>query len=217
MRNNALTGTLALSLVIHATVFAAFSAPGSPLKVPEPKKMIEVAYAGISAIEKKIPVPEDDRPMESRNLKLPDLSEITPKDKLFADAPKLRRKETEQPFTKEETLVKKVVSMPNIPGEVFKTPEYKSYYQMIREKIRRYAYANYKKLQEGEVYLTFVLGPGGELLELAVNEKKSTANAYLCSTAEQSVRDASPFPALPEKLKENKKLSFNVIISFELK
>lgn len=222
MKISALPGALALSLIVHTAVFSVFSLPGSPLKAPaEPIKMIEVAYVGISAVEKKTPVPEDNRPTESKIPQLPGLSEIVSKEKPFAAATKLARKETLQPFTKEETLIKKTtVSMPNIPGEIFKTPEYKSYYQMIREKIRRYAYTNYDNIrekQEGEVYLTFILGADGGLLELTINDKKSTVNASLRSVAERSVRNAAPFPALPEKLRLNKKMSFSVIITFELK
>ena len=117
----------------------------------------------------------------------------------------------------EKKAAKKSVSMPNIPGQTFKTPEYKDYYWLIREKIRKYAYFNYKKLLEGEVMLSFTLGPKGNILNLSVNNEKSTSHSYLKQIAVNSVKSASPFPPFPEKLNSHDELSFNVIISFELK
>ena len=112
---------------------------------------------------------------------------------------------------------KKVINLPNVPGEIARSSEYKSYYQIIREKIRRLAYRNYKKLYEGEVFLTFAIDPNGGLLASEVKKDKSTPNSYLCDIATQSVQEASPYPAFPDKLKNNKRLTFNVIISFEIK
>lgn len=124
----------------------------------------------------------------------------------------------EKPWrTGEDTSLKVSIELPDVPGESYKTPEYKSYYQVIREKIRKYAYYYYKEIQEGEVFLTFSINSGGELIEAAVNQKKSTSDEYLKSIALKSVKEAAPYPKFPEKLKNKNKLSFNVIISFELK
>jgi len=132
--------------------------------------------------------------------------------------PEFLKNEIYKPLNKEGIAsIKKNVSLPSIPGETFKTPEYKSYYQLIREKIRRFAYYNYKKLQEGEVFLTFSLTPQGELADVAINEQKSSNDEYLRDIALNSIKDAAPFPDFPEKLKNNQKLAFNVIISFEVK
>jgi TonB family protein len=104
-----------------------------------------------------------------------------------------------------------------VPGDTAKTPEYKNYYQIIREKIRRLAYSHYKKLEEGEVYLTFLLSSSGELISITINEKNSSPDEYLRSIALKSVQEAIPFPEFPEKLKNHTQLTFHVIISFELK
>ncbi|MFH1692356.1 MAG: energy transducer TonB [Candidatus Omnitrophota bacterium] len=123
------------------------------------------------------------------------------------------------PFVKkeEEHSVKKAVNLPNIPGEIFKSPDYKNYYHIVREKIRKLAYQNYKQLQEGEVFLTFSLDPQGNLLTVEVNEAKSVKDSYLRQIAIKSVKNGAPYPEFPKKLKNQKQLSFNVIISFELK
>jgi outer membrane biosynthesis protein TonB len=112
---------------------------------------------------------------------------------------------------------KESISLINIPGETFKSPEYKSYYQIIREKIKREAYAHYKNLEEGEVFLSFILASDGSVKDLIVNNQKTTASPSLIDIANRSVKESSPFPGFPEKLKTNPQLSFNVIISFEFK
>ncbi len=118
---------------------------------------------------------------------------------------------------KADSQVKKSVQTPNIPGQTFKTPEYKSYYGLIREKIRKYAYYNYKKLLEGEVFMNFSLSSNGKIMDIDIDEQKSTEHLYLRKIAIKSIKSAAPFPEFPPKLQKYKKLSFNVIISFELK
>ena len=95
------------------------------------------------------------------------------------------------------------------------SPSYISYYQIIREKIRRCAYQSYTRQDAGEVYMSFVISATGELNNLKVVDEKSVRNDYLRSIAQQSVREASPYPAFPNDL-EYPQLSFNVIISFEI-
>ena len=95
------------------------------------------------------------------------------------------------------------------------SPSYISYYQIIREKIRRCAYQSYTRQDAGEVYMSFVISLNGELNDLKVVDEKSVRNDYLRSIALQSVKEASPYPAFPKDL-EYPQLSFNVIISFEI-
>jgi outer membrane biosynthesis protein TonB len=101
--------------------------------------------------------------------------------------------------------------------ETFKSPAYKSYYQVVREKIRQCAYSNYRKLYKGEVYLSFIISSEGSLREAVLNEAKSSSHDYLKTIALKSLNDAAPFPAFPKELKDKKDLSFHVIILFELK
>ncbi len=213
---------LGISALLHAGLFAVF--PYRVLKAPLTNRPLEVAYqATAGLIRPKAPdeaareTPPQDTRKEARPLwkKTDSSSELIRKD-LF--------KKTESPDRTDRLLadqkdasVKKAVYMPSIPGETFKTPEYRSYYQVIREQIRRYAYFNYKKMAEGEVYLTFTLQSDGAVEQVMINKDKSSADEYLQAIALDSVQQAAPYPAFPEKLKKNPRLSFHVIIAFELK
>lgn len=124
----------------------------------------------------------------------------------------------EKPLVKGgESNVKRVINLPNVPGEIARSPAYKSYYQIIRDRIKKLAYRNYKKLYEGEVFMTFVVDSTGELLAVELKKDKSSTSEYLSTIALESVEGSAPYPPFPEKLKNNKKLTFNVIISFEIK
>jgi TonB family protein len=111
--------------------------------------------------------------------------------------------------------VKKKISLPPVDTEKMNNPSYVSYYQFVREKIRRSAYSNYSRSETGEVYLSFVIYANGVLRDAQLIEEKSSVSYYLRETALRSIRDASPFPAFPKEL-DYSQLSFNVIISFEV-
>jgi TonB family protein len=209
-------GFFGVSLAIHMSLFIVM--PYHALtKAIQPLKPIEVSYKQSIAVTRQ--------PQEPAKNQAIGMIPSLPQKKISADFIKneiFKEKQTldaaYEPLHKQGPgSLKKNVSLPNIPGETFKTPEYKSYYQLIREKIRRFAYYNYRKLQEGEVFLTFSLTPDGELADVAINEQKSSKDDYLRNTALNSIREAAPFGDFPEKLKKNQKLSFNVIISFEVK
>jgi TonB family protein len=183
------------------------------------QRTIEVAYEGsVGVLEAPVP-PQDvvqlparmpkENPLEKNALAI---TEFIKKDILKI----VDRQPEERPFTDRER-VNKSVSMPPIPGETFKTPEYRSYYSLVREKIRKYAYFYYRRLEEGEVYLSFSLKPEGALANLVIDESQSTESAYLKDIARQSVNEAAPYPPFPQKLKDNAELSFDVIIEFRLK
>ena len=105
-----------------------------------------------------------------------------------------------------------------IPPEV--SPEeqapYLDYYQSIREKIYEVVLKNYPRyIACGQVRLYFILCSDGRLKEIRLIQEGSTPNRPLQRIALSSVREAAPFIAFPEKLRQ-KELSFNVAISFEL-
>jgi len=117
---------------------------------------------------------------------------------------------------KSETLaVKRRVTLPLIEAETINNPTYISYYQLVREKIRRAAYQNYTRSDTGEVYLSFIISDDGELREVRLNEDRSSSSAYLQRIALRSMQDAAPFPSFPKEL-DYPQLSFNVIISFQV-
>jgi TonB family protein len=111
--------------------------------------------------------------------------------------------------------IKKKITLPPVDMEKMNNPTYVSYYQFVRERIRRTAYQNYSRSDTGEVYMAFVISSNGILRDVHLIEEKSSANPYLRETALRSIRDASPFPLFPKDL-DYPQLSFNVIISFEI-
>ncbi len=111
--------------------------------------------------------------------------------------------------------VKKIITTPAVDLDKISNPSYISYYQIVREKIRRSAYQNYSKAETGEVYISFIITRDGLMREVRLIEAKSSSNAYLKETALKSVRDSSPFPNFPKEL-DYPQLSFNVVISFEV-
>jgi TonB family protein len=227
-RQKAIIGYTGLSFALHTAFFMAIScliiappAVKNPIKVSyqrTERPIIPLLPQGILAKPSKInnlPGFGTQKKQEPLWIEKGTIADLIKQDILKkTDAMVIARK----PLGQENgPIPKKSVNLPNIPGETFKTPAYKSYYQIIREKIRSYAYYNYKKLEEGEVFLTFTLTSNGELKDVFINESKSAQSDYLRQTALSSVKQASPFPAFPEKLRNNKTLSFHVIVSFELK
>ena len=115
----------------------------------------------------------------------------------------------------EITAIKKRITLPSIEMAKIDNPSYISYYQIVREKIRRSAYQNYTYNETGEVYASFIISNDGYIKDVHLIDEKTTNNDYLKSVALRSVRDASPFPNFPKEL-DYPQLSFNIIISFEI-
>ena len=111
--------------------------------------------------------------------------------------------------------IKKKITLPAIEMAKIDNPSYISYYQIVREKIRRSAYQNYTHNETGEVYISFIISNDGYIKDVRLAEEKTTANDYLKNIALRSIRDASPFPNFPKEL-DYPQLSFNIIISFEI-
>ncbi len=119
-------------------------------------------------------------------------------------------------FVKPEIIaVKKKISLPPIDLDKIDNPSYISYYQIVREKIRRSAYQNYTRSEMGEVYLSFLIATDGSLTTVQLIEEKSSPSPYLREIALRSIKEASPFPVFPKEL-DYPQLSFNVVISFEI-
>jgi len=111
--------------------------------------------------------------------------------------------------------VKKRITLPSLDIDKSNNPTYISYYQIVREKIRRAAYQNYTRTETGEVYLTFIISSNGFIRDSRIEDDKSSNSAYLREIALRSVKDASPFPNFPKDL-DYPQLSFNVVVSFEI-
>lgn len=111
--------------------------------------------------------------------------------------------------------IKKKITLPPVDMNKVNNPSYISYYQIVREKIRRAAYQNYSRTEEGEAYLSFIISNQGYLKEVQFVSEKSNASQFLKEISLKSINEAAPFPAFPKEL-DYPQLSFNVIISFEI-
>lgn len=115
----------------------------------------------------------------------------------------------------EAIIIKKRVSLPPVDMAKIDNPLYLNYYQIVREKIRRAAYQSYSSNETGEVYITFIISNEGFLRDVRLVEEKTSASIFLREIALASVKNASPFPKFPKDL-DYSRLSFNVVISFEI-
>jgi TonB family protein len=111
--------------------------------------------------------------------------------------------------------IRKKITLPPIGLDKINNPTYISYYQIVREKIRRAAYQNYNRAEVGEEYLSFAILSDGSLKEVQLVQEKSSPSAYLREIALRSIKEASAFPNFPKEL-DYPQLSFNVVISFEI-
>lgn len=111
--------------------------------------------------------------------------------------------------------IKKKIIFPPLDLEKNNNPSYISYYQIVREKIKRCAYQNYTGKETGEVTISFIISDDGYIKEIRLIEDKSSPSPYLREAALRSINDASPFPNFPKEL-DYPKLSFNLAITFEV-
>ena len=111
--------------------------------------------------------------------------------------------------------IKKKITLPPIEMNKINNPSYLSYYQIVREKIKRAAYQNYTGRETGEITISFVISNDGILKDLRLLEERSSISEYLREIALRSIKDASPFPNFPKEL-DYPRLSFNLAITFEI-
>jgi len=119
-------------------------------------------------------------------------------------------------FTRPDiSAIKKKITLPPVGLDKINNPTYISYYQIVREKIRRAAYQNHNRAETGNIYISFIISSDGYLQETRLSEERSAPSRYLREVALRSVKDASPFPNFPKDL-NYPQLSFNIEISFDL-
>ena len=153
------------------------------------------------AVDNRVPPPYDRQENVSKSSKA-----------LANNSPEFAKPTFSSPGT---IAIKKKITLPEIEMARINNPSYISYYQIVREKIRRSAYQNYTHNETGEVYLSFVISNDGYIKGVHLIEAKTSASDYLKGIASRSVQDASPFPNFPKEL-DYPQLSFNIIISFEI-
>jgi len=220
----------AISFFIHGVIL--FQNPHfNPFDISPNKKEenLRIIYVKKEAELKK--EPKESLAKNGLPLKIPSkitTSKINPPPFIDVDKAVLARKNqnreilTRQPnFTKptltkpDVTATKKKITLPAVDIDKINNPSYLSYYQIVREKVRRAAYQNYTRTDTGEVYLSFIISRQGFLTDVHLVEEKSSSNSYLREVALHSIQEAAPFPDFPKEL-DYPQLSFNVIISFEI-
>jgi len=212
---------LIISLGVHAAIFV----HSSGLKIfnlPKKEKKIELSY--VKALKETLkPKPEKNMLQKPRDefLKIPPRITVekrlppqssSEKKELAAKMPDFQKPVLAKP---DIIAVKKKITLPPVDMNKINNPSYISYYQIIREKIRRAAYQYYSRTEEGEAFLSFMVSSDGALNEVRYIEERSTKNPFLKEIALKSVNEAAPFPVFPKEL-AFPQLSFNVIISFEI-
>ncbi|MDD5116385.1 MAG: TonB family protein [Candidatus Omnitrophica bacterium] len=224
--------TFAFSIVFHSALLMQ-NAQLNPLAPPLKSQTIKVRYLNKEELRPKIQLKKD----EERTIRKQDpflnldskVSKATAKSKVpppYIEREKLLKGSQELPSKSPELAkpafgnsgilsIKRKVSLPKIEMARINNPSYISYYQLVREKIRRSAYQSYIHNEVGEVYLSFVISNDGYVKDIRLIDAKTNASEYLKRIALKSVRDASPFPNFPKEL-DYPQLSFNIIISFEI-
>ena len=218
--NKIFSCALALSFAIHAAILSRFSLQ-NPRLLKEAIRPLEVTYQPIKAVirkpepKAKLP-PADSRTVSSKILERTHVSDGPP---LIKETGKLSQ---QWQMVKSQSAgidirpVKRKVSVPELRSEKISNPLYLDYYQIVRNRIKERAYRNYSRMDEGEVYLTFVLASDGSLKQIKLIDEKTSAGTYLKDIGFKSIRESSPFPSFPSDLRYPE-LSFNVVISFEVK
>lgn len=229
MRDRLFATALVLSLAAHILVLSLNTGPYFSTLRQKDKETVEVKYLRETA---KRLVTGGKNPAPLRKMPEPFLRtdyKITVDKRMpppLADKDNiLRGPETVLPriqdFTKpalakpDIVAVRKKISLPPIDTTKINNPNYISYYQIVREKIKRAAYQNYTGKETGEVTISFVISKEGYLKELSLIEEKSSFSPYLREIALRSVKEASGFPVFPKEL-DYPQLSFNLAITFEI-
>ncbi len=215
-----------ISFITHGIIL--FQNPSLALKIlpiDKKKPLIEVSYLKSPKVTKAPPrasLPKNE-PFSNLSSKIIAAKTTPPpfidKENIFRKSKEIVSQKyvfTKPAFTKPDIIaVKKRITMPPIDLDKIDNPSYISYYQIVREKIRRAAYQNYTRAEVGEVYISFLIFAEGSLSIVHLVEEKSSPSPYLREIALRSIKEASPFPNFPKEL-DYPQLSFNVVISFEI-
>ena len=226
--NKIFLGTLLISFAVHTVVLFQNSGLGFFSKERKTQDIL-VNYVKSPKIQKEVQKNIPSHKIRQEFLKLS--SKITADNRL---PPQYSTQEKDRPMNKnlrtiskdhssikpafikpDIIAIKKKITLPPIDMNKINNPTYISYYQIVREKIRRAAYQNYSRTEEGEGYLSFIINNQGYLKEVRFISEKSNASQFLKEISLKSINEASPFPVFPKEL-DYPQLSFNVIISFEI-
>ncbi len=108
------------------------------------------------------------------------------------------------------------VSITPIKSEKINNPAYAAYNEIVRSRIEEKVYVNYNRIEQGTVYLTFIINAQGQLKAAQIIAEKTNASERLQEVSIKSLKDASPFPVflkgmtLPE-------YSFNIEVQYQVR
>ncbi len=197
MLDNFLPAALFISLTVHTLVVCG----GYFLKMPTQKqakrKAVEITYR--PPVTPKAPDLKQ-RPIKpSQSLDLKNSSAATARGLM----PVKRSGPTALPkdFTMYERKPQPIrsmqashrVSITPILSEKVNNPAYAAYNEMVRSRIKEEVYNNFSKMEEGSVYLTFVLASDGSLKALQIIDEKTHATQNLRDVSIRSLKQAQ-FP-----------------------
>ncbi len=214
---------LILSLIAHSVIFVNYHSLDF---LPLPKKNLIMKITYLKNIQQLTGVKKETLNKKFSALKLPQPSNSFDKGSLLPPSNKEnllsisrqnlpRSQEAIKPAVIRPDIItgKKKISLSRVESEKSHNQSYDTYYDFVREKIRRAAYQNHNRNETGEIYLAFIISSTGTLQDARIIEEKSSVNNYLREVALRSIKDAAPFPFFPQEL-DYPQLSFNVIISF---
>lgn len=226
--NKLFWGTLGLSVVCHLGIILVLSTRQVP-QLRKPAKAIEVIY-------EKMVSPQE-KPSVSKRQALQMVKEQTPireielldkklirENKPFEKINDISKLSREMRIGKKQTLshldsvdISRKITIPEFHAEKISSPQYITYNEAIRAMIRQkaYQYIDAPDLQDGDVYMTFMIDKTGELKALRIIEERSDLNDFLRKVGISSIKASQPFPAFPKDL-NFQELTFNILISFEV-
>lgn len=215
---------LILSLIAHGFIF--FGSPGLNLfNRKSDKENLEISYIKEEIQTKSVAKPDFSKkePLLKFTPKITSEKKSPPpfmdRDSILKGTKELSREQlsfTKPKFISPDVIaIKKKITVPDVDINKIDNPSYISYYQVVREKIKRAAYQNYTGREQGEVAVSFIISNQGELKKLRLMDEKSIRSEYLREIALKSVIDASDFPVFPVDL-DYPQLSFNLAITFEV-
>lgn len=151
-------------------------------------------------------------PNEQKSLRSAEPSQPKEKSQIIKKAKRPRmKKPREAPLPKNETVVPESIPGTTLPN----TPEFVTYYQYIREEIRRFLKQNYTSIyEEGDVAVSFALNQAGELISIEILNAKSSNDSELRRLSYESIKSSSPFKPFPRGLSQEE-ISFNLSIIFK--
>lgn len=226
--NKIFLGTLSLSLIVHAVAIILISA-GNLRPPVKPLKPIEVNYQKMDTVS-PVPSAPEIKPVQmvkmetpTREIELLD-KDVFRDDKIFDKISDISKISRDVRIGKKQTLpsmetadIHRKITIPELNSEKISSPHYLTYTEAIRALIRSqaYHYIDAPDLENGDVYMTFILGRSGQLKALRIIEERSLANDFLRKVGVESIEAADPFPPFPQDL-NFQELTFNIKISFQV-